>query len=378
MLRRIKRLGTAEGWRIAGRLAQHRGRQLAASARSSAPARLYGEALALARRARLRRDVARLWGPQPAPGSPGRATVVCLMRNGEPYVRSFVEHYTALGVEQIVLLDNGSADRTLELLRGYDHVTVLRSLLPYRKYQYLFKEYLIRAYGAGGWRLHVDIDELFDYPRSEALPLAGLLAYLDAGGYSAMVAYLLDMFAPGPLRARPGSPDGGLREAYPYYDLSNIRTRGYAEHYGAANAISNPAIKLYWGGIRNTLFGSHDWLTKHPLLRPAAGLLRGNTSHDVHGARVADLSGVLYHYKLTDRFAEQAALAVREGNYWRGSLQYRRYKAVLDQEPGLAVMGETARRLGSVDELVDQGFLAVSPAYEAWVAGGRHTSAEAL
>ena len=32
---------------------------------------------------------------------------------------------------------------------------VLRSRLPYRGYQFLFKEHLIRAYGAGGWRLGV-------------------------------------------------------------------------------------------------------------------------------------------------------------------------------------------------------------------------------
>ncbi|HMQ30313.1 MAG TPA: glycosyltransferase family 2 protein [Chloroflexaceae bacterium] len=368
MLRRIRRLGRIEGWRTVGRLAGRTGRDAARSLRGSAAAGLVATGLTAVRRARLRRELVQLWGPGPEPGGPGEATAVCLMRNGEPYVRSFVEHHTAMGVRQIVLLDNGSADRTLELLRPYDHVTVLRSLLPFREYQMVFREHLLRHWGAGGWRLLLDIDELFDYPHSPELPLGGLLGYLNARGYSAVVAYLLDMFADGPLGALGSAPEDDLRATYPYYDISNIRTRGYAEHYGETNAPGSPAIGLYWGGIRNTLFGSRDWLTKHPLQFPERGARpAGHVAHDVWGARVADISAVLYHYKFLDRLLEQSRAAVREGNYYRGSAQYRRYLKVLEETPDLQIRRATARRLEHVDQLVDEGFLAVSPAYAAWV-----------
>lgn len=343
--------------------------------RGSALTRLYAQTVGAVRRARVRHNVVRLWGPQPEPSGLDQVTVVCLMRNSEPYIRSFIAHYTAMGVQQIVLLDNGSTDRSLELLRDYDHVTLLRSPLPYKRYQFLFKEYLLTSYGRGGWRLHVDSDELFDYPHSASLPLSGLVAYLNTEGYTALVAYLLDMFAPGSLQSWRSSPDDDLRKIYLYYDISNIRARGYAEHYGTANCIGSEAIQLYWGGIRNTLFGSQDWLTKHPLLRLEDGVrLEGNLSHDVYGARVADVSGVLYHYKLIDRFVDQTAQAVREQSYWGGSRQYRRYKAVLDVEPNPRVQLETALRLGHVDELVEQGFLVASPAFDAWVKSAQNRS----
>ncbi len=377
MLRRIRRLGSVEGWRAAGRLAARSGRDAMRGLRGSAAASVVATCLAAARRARLRHELTYLWGPGPAPGRPDEATAVCVVRNGEPYVRSFVEHHTALGVRQIVLLDNGSTDRTLELLRPYEHVTVLRSLLPFRTYQMAFREHLLSHWGAGGWRLLLDIDELFDYPRSPELPLRGLLGYLNARGYSAVVAYLLDMFADGPLGGRRSAPEDDLRATYPYYDISNIRTRGYDEHYGGANAPSSAAIRLYWGGIRNTLFGSHDWLTKHPLQFPERGARpAGHLAHDVRGARVADISAVLYHYKFLDRFLEQARAAVREGNYYKGSAQYRRYLKVLEATPNLQIRRATARRLEHVDQLVDEGFLASSPAYEGWVGSAAPRAAE--
>lgn len=351
----------------ARRLARRTARNTARGLRRSGLARLYADAVKALRVPQVRREVRHLWGDGPTPCGPGEVVVVSLVRNGEAYVRSFVDHYSALGVRQIVLLDNGSDDSTLDLARRYENVTLLRSRLPYRDYQQPFKQYLISTYGVGGWRLHVDIDELFDYPRSADLSLADLLAYLNAGGYTAMVAQILDMFAPATLQSWPSSPDDHIRTIYTYYDISNVRSRGYAEQYGTANLISNEAIRLYWGGIRNTLFGTQDWLSKHPLVRLEGGLrLRGHVSHDVYRARVADISGVLYHYKFIDRFVDQAEQAVREGNYWRGSRQYRSYMAVLAQDPDLQIRRETAQRLESVDDLVRQGFLAVTPAYEAW------------
>ena len=73
------------------------------------------------------------------------------MRDGRPYVRSFVEHYFALGVKHIFFLDNGSTDGTVEALKDYDNVSVLRSKLPFKEYDVLFKQYLIGRFGKGRW-----------------------------------------------------------------------------------------------------------------------------------------------------------------------------------------------------------------------------------
>src|SRR5262245_51355336 len=74
------------------------------------------------------------------------AVVVCLVRNGENYVQSFVRHYLRLGFKHIFLLDNGSTDRTVELARAHAEVTVLRCRLKFRRFKRDMRDYLFRKY----------------------------------------------------------------------------------------------------------------------------------------------------------------------------------------------------------------------------------------
>ena len=78
-------------------------------------------------------NVEHVHGPEEVVYGMDELIVLCLVRDGRPYVRSFVEHYASMGVKHIVFLDNGSTDGTVEALRGYDNVTVLRSRLPVQR-----------------------------------------------------------------------------------------------------------------------------------------------------------------------------------------------------------------------------------------------------
>src|SRR5919107_5428985 len=120
-------------------------------------------------------NIEHVHGPEEVDYGPDELVVVCNVRDGRPYVRSFVEHYTSMGVKHIVFLDNGSTDGTVEALQHYDNVTVLRTELSFRSYQYPMKQYLIERFGWGRWSLYVDIDELFDYPYSDVVSLDSLL-----------------------------------------------------------------------------------------------------------------------------------------------------------------------------------------------------------
>src|SRR5215204_4289545 len=140
-------------------------------------------------------NIEHVHGPEEVDYGPHELVVVCNVRDGRPYVRSFVEHYASMGVKHMVFLDNGSADGTVEALQNYDNVTVLRSKLPFRNYQLHMRRYLIRRFGRGRWTLTVDIDELFDYPYSDIVGLDSLLKYLNDKGYTAVVGQMLDMFS---------------------------------------------------------------------------------------------------------------------------------------------------------------------------------------
>jgi hypothetical protein len=322
-------------------------------------------------------SVEHVHGPEEMEYGPDELVVVSLVREGEHYVRDFVDHHLSMGAKHVVFLDNGSTDETVSTARSLDNVTVLRTELPYKKYALLMKQYLIRRFGKGRWILCNDVDELFDYPYSDRVSLRSFLAYLNENSYTAVVAQMLDMFPEGPLSEE--DKNVSLKERHRFYDLTNLREEAYDSFWREGNAVSNEEIKILRGGIRKTVFGTNPYVTKHPLvfvdeeIEPLA-----NFAHRVRNARVADVSCVLYHYKFVEGFREHAERAVREGNYWHGSAAYKRYLGVLEETPGLRIKQSTSRELSNVNELVDGGFLLVSEAYLDRVAGEEKEAARAL
>src|SRR5512133_2380919 len=63
---------------------------------------------------RVPRTICHVQGPTEISYALDELVVLCVVRNGELYVRSFLDHYAALPVRHIVFLDNGSTDRTVD------------------------------------------------------------------------------------------------------------------------------------------------------------------------------------------------------------------------------------------------------------------------
>jgi glycosyltransferase involved in cell wall biosynthesis len=313
-----------------------------------------------------------LHGPKKIAYAPDELVVVCLVRDGRPYIKSFIDHYLSLGAKHIVFLDNDSSDGTVDVAREHERVTLIRSTLPYKNYQFAMKEYLISRFGKGRWSLYVDVDELFDYPYSDVVSLSSLLRYLNEKSYTAVAAQHLDMFSDEALSKRiskTSEEDEQLKELYRLYDISNISREGYRGRFDRrSNMITNDDIKIYEGGIRKTLFGGNLMLTKHPLIFFDGKVRHGDMGfHRIKNARIADFSCVLYHYKLVGGLREQLARDLQEGRYPRVLLPgYTKYHDVLQQNPDIRIRQVTARELGSVNELIDNEFLVVSDEYKRW------------
>ena len=318
----------------------------------------------------LHRSIEHLHGSEDVPYAEDELVVLVQVRNGRPYVRSFVEHYFSLGAKHIVFLDNGSTDGTVEALKNYESVTVLRSGLPNKRYHVAMKRYLIERFGRGRWTLSVDIDELFEYPYSDMVGLKALLRYLNENSYTAVVSYMLDMFPEEPL-SEEDSPteDLPLKELHRFYDISDIRTRSYHEVGEIGNVLPDEEIKVLTGGVRWRLFGIHPLLTKHPLvflddkLRPM-----DLSDHWAGNARVADFTGILLHYKLSDNLYRQVRREIEERrdiSVYSG--RYDKYLKVLEEAPNLLLKNDTSRELKSVNELVGTRFVSVSKRYMRFV-----------
>ena len=318
----------------------------------------------------MRLSVRHLHGPKRIAYAPDELVVVCLARDGRPYIKAFIDHYLSLGVKHIVFLDNDSGDGTVDVAREYERVSVIQSKLSFKKYEFAMKDYLISRFGKGCWSLYVDIDELFDYPYSDVVSLGSLLRYLNEKSYTAVVAQMLDMFPDRALRSRVSQEDEPLKELYRFYDLSNIEKEDYGRRrVRRSNAASNKDIKVHKGGIRKDLFDANFLLTKHPFMFFDGEAKHRNNDNGLHGignARIADFSCVLYHYKLVDGFRERAVRAAQEENYALATFHYKKYQEMLEQNPDIKIWRATARKLGNVNELIDNGFLVVSDEYRRW------------
>lgn len=306
-----------------------------------------------------------------APGvtaPPDEPVVLSLVRDGEMWIRSFVEHYLSLGVKQIILLDNGSTDSTVRRASRFDRVSVYSTGIPFRHFEVGMRRWLTRTFGMNRWTLAPDIDELWDYPHSDRLSLKGFIAYLDHHGYQAVAAHALDMFSGLPFSRLHSRPDDSLRERYPFYDLEGIqKTR---EMYWIRNGqTTSEDIFATFGGIRQRLFGSECLLQTRHVLH-----FTGNGSdpyrydgHFTAGARVADVSTVLLHYKFVSTLYDQALANIRLRQHHKGSQHYTGFVKVLAEHPDFCMRTPSAQLLGSVNELVDGGLLTVSESYLEWV-----------
>jgi Glycosyl transferase family 2 len=320
-------------------------------------------------------EVERVMGPEEIPCKKDELIVLCLVRDGEPWVRSFIEHYFSLGAKHIVFLDNDSTDDTVSVASEYDNVTLLRTKLPFgagvegTAGEILMRRYLIERFGRNRWSLCVDIDELFDYPYSDIIGLDSLLGYLNSKSYTAVTAQMLDMF-PEKLSVNSTQEIGReLKDEYRFYDVSEI-DRSKPKKEKRSNIIESDEIAIaVKGGIRANVFGFKPLLTKYPLLF-SDGTVEHMGVHSIRSARVADLTCVLFHYKFY-AFALQdywyKAIEHKRGRSPFGKRRYEQYVEVLEKNPELQLKLESSREIASVNDLLENGFLVASEDYIDWV-----------
>ena len=308
-----------------------------------------------------------VFGPRHVPLANNEAAVTCVVKNGEYYFDSFVEHYSRMGFRHIFFLDNGSTDNTITLARKHTNVTVYECRLPIETYQAVFKKRLAEMAVPGGWCLDADIDEYFDYPFSDSVSLAKFLEYLNRRNYSVVLAQMLDMFSEQPLAALAHKkPCENVKEVYRFYDLSEVRrvdyrNAGLVRAYAPRNLVANQETSLYFGGVRKALFGVNCLLSKHSLFRTDEGLELFPHVHFMNRAKVADVSCVLLHYKLVSNAYETA---VQNREAFRGTSKgYSDLMHMVETMPERRIRTETAAEFRAVADLLESNFLFSSNEY---------------
>jgi hypothetical protein len=291
--------------------------------------------------------------------------VCCLVRDGAYWLPAFLDHYRKAGVKEFFFLDNGSEDETLRILKNERGVGVYSVPKPFFKdFNANLRRILIRIARPEGWTLGVDIDEFFDFPYSNKISLTQLCRHLDNFQYDCMSTHMLDMFPEGPIDEQAGDEVADPRIKYPFYSLEGLEINTYKCLDYVLEGIRSSIIslpsrdwKFYCDGLRFRKFGSGLWLTKHALFKMGGRLTPFHHSHLHLNVRIANISGVLYHYKFPPHFSKQVESALHERQYWANSSDYNHYGRKINSGEKLILKDSSAQRLKSVNELLDQSFL---------------------
>lgn len=288
------------------------------------------------------------------------ALLCCMVVRNEglrlPYL---LDYYRSQGVACFFVVDNGSTDGTIELLRNRSDVSLWRSTLSFKAGAFgsAWFELLLRRYGVGHWVLLVDADEELIYPGYREKTVPELCSDLESAGKHALPAILLDMYSAGPIEQtvyRSGKP---LTEACPYFDRDF-----YHERYENGGPYEN--MTIFFGGMRRRVFGAgaEYLVSKVPLLKYREDTVLNNGQHLVNypAEEIAVERGALLHFKYLATFVDYTRDEVERKQHFADAVQYRAYAETLDAQEGLSIFDpHHSLRFVSDAQLVELGVMVV-------------------
>jgi glycosyltransferase involved in cell wall biosynthesis len=283
-------------------------------------------------------------------GSIVAATVV---RNERSLVSSFLAHYRSLGVSRFLIVDNGSSDGTLDIIKAAPDVDLWTTSASYAAANQgrLWIDGLLWSRARRRWILQVDADEFLVFVGMYKGGLRRLIGQLEWRRQRRLFAPMLDVYSDQPIRDTTIEMVGDPLSICNWFD-------GDAE-----STETNERGKWVVGGARRRLFFA-DEPERAPLLSkyPLVYYDKHTTFVDVHTPSPYRRNflkpyGRLLHIKLHSGFDSGARRAVAEKQHWENSIEYRRYLEVLSASPQLKAHFPKSRRYDGPESVIAAGFM---------------------
>lgn len=263
------------------------------------------------------------------------------LRNEMLRLPYFLKHYRRLGVDQFLLVDNGSDDGTVEFLLDQPDVSLWQANASYKagRFGMDWITALQWKHGADHWCVTADIDELLIYPDWENRTLHHLTDMLESDGLKAMGALMLDMYPKGPV---------GNHVYHPGDDPTTLLS--WFDAYGYWAQLQ-PRMGNLWvqGGARARCFfaGAPErapTLNKIPLIYWQRPYVYVNSTHNVLPPGVNKVydapgrqkpNGILLHTKFLPDAPQRARQEQGRGEHFANAELYKDYYASLGENPDL-------------------------------------------
>ena len=296
--------------------------------------------------------------------------VFAVIRDEMFFLPAFLNHHRRLGVNQFLVLDDGSSDGSAAYIAAQGDCVLLRSPLSYaetvssvdlagrpmeRRACFFFKQYIPELWLRGRMVLALDADEFLLLPPG-IHDADALLAAMHRHGVHTAGTSLLEFF-PEQLsdleHEREAASLEDLLAQAPCYDhapLTRFRWRG-----GLAGIRPSASTRIFRGaGI------AHPYTTtpfKVPLYRHHRNWIVG--SHRTRRAPDRRLLLTLAHFKFTHDLFRRTEMAIALGSHSQGSLKYHCYGELFKRgrQGHLSLADASTRNFTGTEALVEAGLM---------------------
>ena len=272
--------------------------------------------------------------------------LISVIRDEMDHLPDFLAHHRRMGVQEFLIMDNGSMDEGPAYLAAQKDVAVIRIE---RQFCWQAKQgwitHAIRSIGQGRWFLVLDADERLIYAEDEKFDLEQLAAQMEASDIWRVRGLLVDLYGDGPLTSATAASAAWF-DAEGYYGRLDTRYR---------SMVGGPRLRAL-ASEANPIMPE---LTKYPLFRVSdgAGMIHPHFHWSFPGNDRSPCHLGLLHLKFTMPLARKLARALAEKNYWNDSAEYQAYDSALKAKPDLSLHYAGSARLRGADSLVQAGLI---------------------
>jgi hypothetical protein len=277
--------------------------------------------------------------------------VTCL-RNELTRLPYFCDYYRKLGVNQFLIVDNGSTDGVQDWARSQPDVSLWFTKASYKESKFGMEwcNYLLKKFGTGHLCVTVDPDEFLVYPSCDTRDLRDLGEFLKSEKREALHCVMLDAYSDKPLEQTLYRSGDNPFEVCPYFDGDGYmqESRRHAE----TATRGGPRMRVY---NRKTPQKSPA-LNKVPVVWWRWNFRYTSSMHDIKPSRAMRIAtdprpmitGALFHFKFFASLSNKASEEMARKQHYNAGAEYQSYVEThnpLFYEEGLSVKHETPEQL---------------------------------
>lgn len=303
--------------------------------------------------------------------------VFSVMRNETYFLPHFLRHYRALGVQSFVIYADRCDEEFMSVLEAQEDVSILLSSnakfgdvlgvqktgVPLRL-PTLLREYATNQMFSGRWHVVADSDEFIVLPP----PFSGLDDYtrfLENSGADHVFASMVD-FYPRRLRERNYDPAVDPFQACPYFDegpyhaLDVASGRILQKKFGVRRRLLQFLQRSFPDEMKALEAGPRDYAGaleyKFPIMK-SSGTRQRVADHYISGVPSIRNACTIAHFKFYPELDGKVRTALTEGQYYKGSVEYRMLDFALRRLGDADLVTAVSRRYTSPADLVAAGFM---------------------